>query len=362
MLSQSLDTCITLVQGPPGTGKTTVIATYVISAINAGKRGIWLMSQSNVAVKNIAEKLVKLGFLSFKLIVSQTFHYQWHEHLYTEIKNNMIVSGNIPRQSALKKALQGSQVILCTLDMVSNPRLQELGLTKAVPILNVIIDEASQIEVSQYVPLFKAFGNTLRKMCFIGDDKQYRMPPEIGDFISDHVYNGILKSNPRHRVKPSTIACHFIDINGREQLDKDGKSSFQEVEAIVLLAQHLQDEDIPYRIITPYDAQRSVIEKALESNELNWHDKCFNVDSFQGNEDEVIIISVVRTKALGFLTSWRRTNVMLTRCKRHMYIVSNRAFLEGKGADSLVGKMAAELGKRPGAWLTQQDLENGKFN
>jgi hypothetical protein len=77
MLSQSLDTCITLVQGPPGTGKTTVIATYVISAINAGKRGIWLMSQSNVAVKNIAEKLVKLGFLSFKLIVSQTFHYQW---------------------------------------------------------------------------------------------------------------------------------------------------------------------------------------------------------------------------------------------------------------------------------------------
>jgi AAA domain len=81
-----------------------------------------------------------------------------------------------------------------------------------------------------------------------------------------------------------------------------------------------------------------------------------------GNEDEVIIISVVRTKALGFLTSLRRTNVMLTRCKRRMYIVSNRAFLEGKGADSLVGKMATELGKRPGAWLTQQDLENGKFD
>jgi AAA domain len=87
----------------------------------------------------------------------------------------MIVSGNIPRQSALKKALQGSQVILCTLDMVSNPGLQEVGLTKAVPILNVIIDEASQIEVSQYVPLFKAFGNTLRKLCFIGDDKQCRL-------------------------------------------------------------------------------------------------------------------------------------------------------------------------------------------
>jgi hypothetical protein len=52
---------------------------------------------------------------------------------------------------------------------------------------------------------------------------------------------------------------------------------------------------------------------------------------------------------------------MLTRCQRGMYIVSSRAFLEGKGADSLVGKMAAELGSRPGAWLTQKDIEGGKF-
>lgn len=77
MLSPSLDTNITLIQGPPGTGKTTVIATYVISAIQAGKRGIWLMAQSNVAVKNIAEKLAKLEFFKFKLLVSHAFHYEW---------------------------------------------------------------------------------------------------------------------------------------------------------------------------------------------------------------------------------------------------------------------------------------------
>lgn len=70
---------------------------------------------------------------------------------------------------------------------------------------------------------------------------------------------------------------------------------------------------------------------------------------------------MVRSKGLGFLTSMRRTNVMLTRCQRGMYIVSSRAFLEGKGANSLVGTMAAELGKRPGAWLTYKDLEAGKF-
>lgn len=77
MLSFSLDNCITLVQGPPGTGKTTVIATYVVDAIRAGQKGIWLMAQSNVAVKNIAEKLAKFEFFDFKLLVSSSFHYEW---------------------------------------------------------------------------------------------------------------------------------------------------------------------------------------------------------------------------------------------------------------------------------------------
>jgi hypothetical protein len=84
----------------------------------------------------------------------------------------MIVSDRLPKPSFLKKVLQGSQVILCTLSMISNPKLRNYGLTQVVPIINVIVDEASQIEVGQYVPLFKAFGHTLRKLCFIGDDKQ----------------------------------------------------------------------------------------------------------------------------------------------------------------------------------------------
>jgi hypothetical protein len=77
MFSSSLDDNITLIQGPPGTGKTTAIATYVLSMIEAGQRGIWLMAQSNVAVKNIAEKLAKLDFFDFKLLVSHNFHFEW---------------------------------------------------------------------------------------------------------------------------------------------------------------------------------------------------------------------------------------------------------------------------------------------
>ena len=131
------------------------------------------------------------------------------------------------------------------------------------------------------------------------------MPPQIGDFISQHVYGGQLKSNPSHVVHPSAVACRFVDVDGCEQLADDGNSSFvglalvmewamltascghlqneKEVEAIVLLARYLQDEGKSYRIITPYDAQRSELERALQAEGLNWHDKCFNVDSFQGH-------------------------------------------------------------------------------
>ena len=38
---------------------------------------IWLMAKSNVAVKNIAEKLVKLEFFKFKLLVSKDFYKEW---------------------------------------------------------------------------------------------------------------------------------------------------------------------------------------------------------------------------------------------------------------------------------------------
>jgi AAA domain len=114
------------------------------------------------------------------ILLSRSHHFNLfirHEHLYKEVRNNILVSSNLPKRSALKRVLQGSQVILCTLDMLSNPKLRDLGLTETIPIINVIIDEASQIEVGQYVPLFKSFGNTLRKLCFIGDDKQCRSWP-----------------------------------------------------------------------------------------------------------------------------------------------------------------------------------------
>jgi hypothetical protein len=80
----------------------------------------------------------------------------------------------------------------------------------------------------------------------------------------------------------------------------------------------------------------------------------------QGNEDDVIVVSVVRTAKLGFLANLRRTNVMLSRCRERMYVVSNRTFLEGNESAraSLIGKLAADYQDR---WVGWSDLVNKKL-
>ncbi|KAF7336709.1 AAA-12 domain-containing protein [Mycena venus] len=392
MLSHSDTNRITIIQGPPGTGKTSVIAAYVKAAIKKCQGGIWLVAKSNVAVINIAIKLMSAGFANWRLLASNEFaHTDWHEHLYEGIRSHFIRSEEFKKMSLAR--IKGCQVILCTLSMLSNPFLYKF--TNQVPVNTIIVDEASQIEIGDYIPVFTKFQSTLRKMCFIGDDKQlppygsedlqdlqsifeithlcrlclfldtqYRMPPQIGGFISTNVYDSKLNSNPSHPISDSIVACQFIDVVGaKEQTQATSTSLINKLEsqAVIKLAQHLQEHEKNYKIITPYDAQRVLIEDIMKETEgLVWEEKVYNVDSFQGNEEDYIIISLVRSMALGFLTNLHRTNVMLTRCKRGMYIVSSQAFLhKGPGKDSIVGELSKYVGEI--GWLEMKDVESGEF-
>jgi AAA domain len=84
ILSNADDHRVVLIQGPPGTGKTTVIAASVMSTMASSETNtLWLVAQSNVAVKNIAEKLATEGFLGFKILVSKDFHFDWYCLLFS---------------------------------------------------------------------------------------------------------------------------------------------------------------------------------------------------------------------------------------------------------------------------------------
>ena len=66
--------------------------------------------------------------------------------------------------------LKDIEVVLCTLSMLSNYHVVKT-IAKVIPLCTLVVDEASQIEIGQYLPVFSDYP-TLRKVCFIGDDKQ----------------------------------------------------------------------------------------------------------------------------------------------------------------------------------------------
>lgn len=150
----------------------------------------------------------------------------------------------------------------------------------------------------------------------------------------------------------------------------------QEVKVVLKIARQLIARGKSFRIITPYDAQRSLLENSLKEAKLAWEDKCFNIDSFQGlykfsfsifqagwltcsvgclgNEDDYIVVSLVRTAKLGFLVDMRRVNVMLTRCKVGMIICTKRVFVEDAAAETLVGKLQKFLGTS--TWINGRNV------
>lgn len=73
-----------------------------------------------------------------------------------------------------ERLISGCRVILSTISMLSTGRIMEFGFTRLVPVQTVIIDEASQIAVADYLPILAKYKTSIRKMVFIGDDKQCR--------------------------------------------------------------------------------------------------------------------------------------------------------------------------------------------
>lgn len=321
-----------------------------------------------------------IGMLSFFVLAIFSSKNR-HDHLYNEIKPHIIRSDEFKKFN--NSRLKGIHVMLCTLSMLSNSFITTF--TKVIPLDTLIVDEASQIEIGAYIPIFSFFKHTLRKMCFIGDDKQlppfgqedlqdlqsifenthlrkdalfldiqYRMPPQLGKIISESVYEGRLQSDPNHPIANKIMACHFINIpEGKEKQYNKSFMNELECQAILKLARRLQENGKSYRIITPYEAQRNHIELSMKNAELQWGNTCFNVDSFQGNEEDYIIVSIVRNREIGFLKNLQRTNVMLSRCKRGMFVFSSKQFLTGPGAETLVGILLKKIGD---FWLTENDI------
>ncbi len=269
--------------------------------------------------------------------------------------------------------LAKTQVIACTLVGANNSAI------KGMTFNTVFIDEAAQaLEPASWIPILKT-----QRVVFAGDhcqlpptiksleaarggleatlfekaiqrnkadvmlQEQYRMNENIMGFSSRYFYKDGLIANDYvkdWKIFPEDQEVEFVDTVGTgfyESVDKETRSSYNEEEADLLikhLRQYLEQVEMigatddlgSIGIISPYKAQTALITEKLAdlgldetiTDKINVN----TVDSFQGQERDVVYISLVRSNEkgeIGFLSDTRRMNVAITRARKKLVVIGD---------------------------------------
>ena len=181
---------------------------------------------------------------------------------------------------------------------------------------------------------------------------QYRMPEIIMGFSNREFYHGALEAAENtkyHLLDDGEPQMVFIDTAGSgylEHLEKDSLSTANYEEAKFTLeylentlsklgVERIKEKNWEIGLISPYRAQvRKFRELTLDTDtypsfaELAEQITVDTIDGFQGQERDIIVISLVRSNPkgeIGFLGDTRRMNVALTRAKRKLVVIGDSA-------------------------------------
>jgi len=180
---------------------------------------------------------------------------------------------------------------------------------------------------------------------------QFRMPKEVGNLISKIFYNDILQNGLEKKntnFYNSDQIIEWIDVQGRQEYDGTSSYNLKEVENISLLIEDIESNLVAKKtvaIITPYSAQKRRIRNKISKLKLEKiaNIKIDTVDSFQGEEAQIVIYSTVRTKGnLSFLIDRKRLNVAISRTQENLIFAGHKAFLKNakvKGKTNLFKKI-----------------------
>lgn len=289
--------------------------------------------------------------------------------MYREAKSMMQDAIDI-EQGLVDEILDGAQVIVSTLIGANHRYLRDRLFS------TVIIDEAAQsLEPACWVPITRS-----HKVIFAGDpfqlpptikseearrgglevtlmekviqhtdevqllSTQYRMNELIMGFSNAQFYAGELQAHEsvaNIQLAGDDLVIEFVDTAGcgyEEAVNPETLSTFNEGEVGVvqkhfeaLLMMSGDNFDYSVGVIAPYRAQVELLNEAFSDEQKASYDLSINtVDSFQGQERDVIYISLVRSNengTIGFLSDFRRMNVAMTRAKRKLVLIGDSATL-----------------------------------
>ncbi len=183
---------------------------------------------------------------------------------------------------------------------------------------------------------------------------QYRMRQAIAGFSGGYFYNGLLQT-AAHLVNTGTHIC-FIDTAGsgfNEVRGNDGMS-LQNKGELQLVQKLMETESIDAlhaAFISPYSGQVAAAREVLPAAM-----RISTIDSFQGQEKECIILSLVRSNDdgdIGFLKDYRRMNVAITRAKEQLFVIGDSATI---GADAFYNSFLSYI-EQYGSYRTVWEFE-----
>lgn len=178
---------------------------------------------------------------------------------------------------------------------------------------------------------------------------QYRMNDAIMKFSSDWFYHGEVESDAsvKHRsVLDFEHPILWVESEEKEEFVGENHGRINKTEAEMVLAtltnyiekigkERFLEERLDVGIISPYKVQtqylRQQIRKREEFRPFRSSISVNTVDGFQGQERDIIIISLVRSNdegQIGFLSDLRRMNVAMTRARMKLIIFGNKETLQ----------------------------------
>ena len=180
---------------------------------------------------------------------------------------------------------------------------------------------------------------------------QYRMHEDIMRFSSDWFYGGELEAAPGN-TSPGNIGLGYSRYMARHirngfqgRICRRNLRAYQQREAGLLLKEleayiqriggnRILEERIDFGLISPYKAQVQYLRGKIKGSALLRPYRSLitvnTVDGFQGQERDVIFISLVRANEegqIGFLNDLRRMNVAITRARMKLVILGEAATL-----------------------------------
>lgn len=226
-----------------------------------------------------------------------------------------------------------------------------------------LVDKLENIKESQFKRLFEA-SQRMRPSLVSTLDTQYRMHKQIMNcithFYKDDIQGGLKcgieesmdsedwnnRGSRYHGLEDSpfinpNIHAIWVDVDGQEEKIGHSPRNIAELKAIEKILKHIRTasgyneyishctrpEDEEIGIITFYGAQVKELQKMHKAGKLGpGKFKIDVVDSFQGMERNIVIISTVRTKKIGFAKEIERINVAFSRAKRLLIVVGDKDF------------------------------------